>query len=42
LFAKRLKRVANDDKIPAAAAVELLNEQELLTSDPDEFVVESI
>ena len=38
LFAKRLKRVANDDKIPAAAAVELLNEQGLLTSDPDELV----
>jgi hypothetical protein len=38
LFAKRLKRVANDDKIPAAASVELLNEQGLLTSDPDELV----
>jgi hypothetical protein len=37
LFAKRLKRVANDDKIPAAAAVELLNEPGLLTSDPDEL-----
>ena len=38
LFAKQLKRVANDDKIPAAAAVELLNELGLLTADPDEHV----
>ena len=38
LFAKQLKRVAYDDKIPAAAAVELLNELGLLTADPDEHV----
>ena len=38
LFVKQLKRVSNEDKIPAAAAVEPLNEFGLLTSDPDEHV----
>jgi hypothetical protein len=34
-FCETAETRANDDKIPAAAAVELLNEQGLLTSDPD-------